>query len=230
MEKERTSPRVYHIHFDARVMPDSLQAYLESLGFRNDNFSGAPEGYRSFEPDSHMTRKTFDKDEFVDLWQDAEKRAEGSDFVGYMEGEFIAYDDLIDEKSFGPAKLGYLIVPFSIRRRQLRHPEMFRETEIHLAMDADRSDPYMIKSLLDAGFYGAYMRKQDRRNIILTAQGFRKDIEPLASSLRTYLNEFGGVVRGTLKEEKIVRYKLFGVEVSELPEVVDNVAYDGLRI
>ena len=103
--------------------------------------------------------------------------------------------------------------------------ERFRETEIHLALDKDRSDPRVLRKMLDAGLYGAYLPKGEHTGLILTAQGFKRDIVPLRNALETYLHKAGGVARATLKEERAIAHKLIGITPHELPEIVDRVTY-----
>jgi len=92
-------------------------------------------------------------------------------------------------------------------------------------MDKDFSDLRLIKSLLDAGLYGAYLPKPDHTTLVLTIQGFKKDISNLKELIRKYVREAGGAVRCTMKEERAVRYKLCGIKSEDLPEIADKITY-----
>jgi hypothetical protein len=77
--------------------------------------------------------------------------------------------------------------------------------------------------MLEAGLYGAYLPKTHGTFIVLTIQGFAKDIFAVGEALRSYLAQAGGAVGCTLKEELAIRYKLYGITSAECPEIVDQV-------
>lgn len=220
---EKTNPKIFHIHIDAHHMPKSLEKHVRTeLGFYDHHFTGHPDGYRHFEPNAHLTRKLTTYDEFETGWIALEDCI-GGDFVGYFEGEFIPVDEAIPERPYNDS----IPVPFEIKRRRLRgtSDEQFRQTELHLVMDKDASDPRLIKKLLDAGLYGAYLPKKDHNAVVLTMQGFRKDICPLYKTLKEYLHQAGGIMKGTLKEERAIRHKLIGIIPEQLPEIADTITY-----
>ena len=221
---EQTQPGIFHIHIDARYMsPDLSKIVKEELGFYDHHFIGHPDGYEHFEPNAHLTRKIQTGKEFKQVWGELERLVEGIDFIGYLEGEYIPSDDPIPESPYDDS----VEFPFRVERRRLRGTpeEQFRETEIHLVMDKDKSDERVIRKILDAGLYGAFLPKKDHTAVVLTMQGFKRDIEPLSQSLTKYLHRVGGVVRGTIKEERAINYKLIGVNPVELPEIADKVIY-----
>ena len=96
-----------------------------------------------------------------------------------------------------------------------------------MVLDKDRSDQGLIKKLLDSGLYGAYLPKQTYNGLVLTMQGFRRDIEPLLQAVTDYLMIAGGVVSGTIKLEHAIRYKLFGIASEDQPEIANKVVYHG---
>ena len=215
---ELTKSGMYHIHVDARSMPLELSKYaLVSLGFTETNFSGHPDGFRHFEPNIHLTLKIATSEEFKSAWMLLEQKAAHTGLVGYLEGEYIRTDEIFEEKPYQKVP-----VPFYIKRRRLAGPpqESFREAELHLVMDKDRSNPTLIRKLLESGLYGAYMPKGDHTAVVLTIQGFREDISAIAASLRGFLRQSGGAYRCTLKEELAIRHRLFGVDPIELPEII----------
>ncbi len=217
-------PGIYHLHLDGSVMSPELDAYVKTkYGFTNGDFCGHPEGYKHFEPLVHRIFKTPDRNVFNTVWEDIEVQAQQLGFVGYLEGEFIKGDELIPYASFDDA----VPVPFQIDRRQLRGTpgEEFREAELHLVMDRDESDPRLAKKLLDAGLYGAYIPDGDRVEVVFTAQGFIRDIDPLIVALRDYLHRAGGAVHCQLFDERARNYKVINTDHTCLPEIVDRVEY-----
>ncbi|MEK6982744.1 MAG: hypothetical protein AABX38_07450 [Candidatus Micrarchaeota archaeon] len=92
-------------------------------------------------------------------------------------------------------------------------------------MDKDESDPRLIKKLLQAGLYGAYVRKRDYTAIVLTIQGFRSKVDPLVGALWEYLNQTGGAVRCSIQEERAIAHELYHIIPEKLPEIVGKVEY-----
>lgn len=224
MNLEPTQSNIFHIHIDATNFPIELEAFsLQELGFVDTDFSGHPEGYVHFEPKRHLTLKLKTKQEFAEIWERLEKKAdECSDFVGYLEGEFIPKDEFIPYKPYEDKSL-----PFKIKRRTLKSSknEEFRQTEFHLTMEKTKTHPTLIKRLLDSGLYGAYIPKQDGEFLVLTTQGFIKDIVPLYEELKKHLLKVGGAYRCTLKEERALKFKMYGIAPENLPEIADEIEY-----
>lgn len=217
--------KLFHIHIDTQSeSPELHRAAQEALGFYSHNFRGHPDGYPHFEPTRHSSFKTSDSRIFRSTWAQLEALiSEHPEVVGYIEGEFIPLDADIPEKpiqDFSPLGI-------RIERRRLSSAlgESFRETEIHVVMDFDRSDSNVVTELLEAGFYGALLDKTDHRAIVLTMQGTRRQIGPLLSATHKYLKEIGGVVRGSIKEERAIRHRLFNMPVEDLPEVAKCIDY-----
>jgi len=222
--KEQTQPNIFHIHIDATHLPVKLEEFArKSLGFVNTDFSGHPEGFSHFEPDRHLTLKIETKPQFIETWNRLVSKADQcSDFVGYLEGEYVPIDEVIPYKTFEESA-----VPFKILRRVLDGSidEQFRQTELHLTFDKDVSAPVQIDRLLESGLYGAFIPKKHGTFVVLTAQGFVRDISPLYEQLKKYLLETGGVFNCTLKEERAIKFKLYGLSPSHLPEVVSEISY-----
>lgn len=222
---EATQPNIFHIHIDAKKMPSQLDEFaLKELGFYDTDFNGHPEGYQHFEPNRHLTLKVKTKEDFNEIWEKLEEKADGADgFVGYLEGEYIPNDEYIPYKEFEDHP-----VPFKIERRILdgSEKEQFRQTEFHLTMEKSQSNPILMKKLLDSGLYGAYIPKKDGEFLVLTMQGFIKDIVPLYDELKKYLLKTGGAYRCTIKEERALRFKMYGVDSYDLPEIAENIVYN----
>lgn len=219
--------RTFHLHIDATVMPEPLYNVLkDDMGFWDSEFSGHPEGFDHFEPNRHVTLKFTEGPKFRKACNNLEILVgQYPDFVGYLEGEYIREERFIEEVS---TKCD-LPVPFRISRKRLDGSsfESFRESELHLTLDKDNSNPHLIKSLLDAGLYGAYLPKQDYTALVLTIQGFREDVGRLVDCLWSHVNNTGGVVRGKLKEEFAIWHRLYGMKPQDLPEIIDRVEYFG---
>lgn len=141
---------------------------------------------------------------------------------GYLEAEFIPIDDFIPYKEYQE-----IPVPFEIRRRRLdgSKNEQFRQAEIHFTMDKDKSHPDLLKKLLDSGLYGAYIPKDRGTFLVLTIQGFVKDINPFCEILKEYIEQSGGAYLYTLKEERAIIHKLLGITPKDLPEIADEIKY-----
>ena len=217
-------PGIYHLHLDGSYASEALDHFVKEMyKFTNGDFCGHPEGYKHFEPLYHRIYKTESKSNFFVTWEAVEQMARLTGFIGYIEGEFIKGDELIDTIPFDDT----IPVPFFLERRRLRGEpnEGFREAELHLVMDRDKSDPRLVKKLLDAGLYGAYIPDGDRIELVLTAQGFIRDIDPLIASLRDYLKRAGGTVHGQLFDERAVRYAIFNADHTSLPEIVDRIEW-----
>ncbi len=228
--EETVQSGIFHIHIDSRINlgdKNTLFDYFkQELGFYDTNFSGHPIGYASITtPHPHLTLKLRNKPEFEERWEKVSRACRDSDFAGYIEGEVIPIDELVQSTKYNEK----IPIPFTLQKRSLRGPpqEEFREIELHLTMDAEKSHPEVIHHLLDAGFSGAYMPKKrgdiEYKAIILTAQGFRKTIHPLTGLLRDYLSAVGGVQRGTIKVEKVLKYELFHMDYAQLPLVVEEI-------
>ncbi len=224
--EEPTTPGIFHIHIDTQS--DNKETFefhsyaRDRLKFFNHEFSGHPDGYIHFEPTKHSSFKTKDKSEFDKVWQKLkEKTKDYSKIEGYLEGEYIPTDEKI---IFTPME-SFFKPPFSIKRRVLSELEDFRQTEFHLSLDWDNSERRVINALLDSGLYGALMKKRDYTSIILTVQGYRKDIRPLLKKTKEYLNEVGGVVRGTIKEEVAICNFKMNYKSKQLPEIADIITY-----
>jgi hypothetical protein len=221
---EKTQPKIFHIHIDAKKMPSELDNFaIKTLGFYDTDFNGHPEGYQHFEPNRHLTLKVKTKEEFTEIWDVLEAKADACpDFVGYLEGEFIPEDEYIPFKEFEDHP-----VPFKVNRRVLTgsEKESFRQTEFHLTMEKTKSNEILKKRLLDSGLYGAYIPKKDGEFLVLTMQGFIKDIIPLYAEVKNYLLKTGGAYRCTLKEERAIKFKMYGINSADLPEIAESVTY-----
>ncbi len=230
-----TQPGIFHIHVDGTHVPPELRARTIELGYVDTNFDGHPYGYEHFEPVLHLTLKVSSRDEFDKKWAElVALYSAHAGFTGYLEGEYIKIDEELPEKAYAGGD--DLCSPFRITRRRLTDAERFRQTELHLTMNRDRSDPRLITALLEAGLYGAHMPKnklccdgsvKEWHDLVLTAQGSARAIVPLVASVRAFVETVGGAVGCTLKEEVAHCHYLQGITPADLPEIVDRVELIG---
>lgn len=214
----QTQSGTWHLHIDGTRMNDAFRAWCEAQGFEWANFAGHPEDFEHFEPAEHLTVKLNSRRTFDELFAATCTAAEAA-FVGYVEGEYISRVIEIPDQPFVD-----LIVPFHVERRTLRAEEQFREGEFHLTFDADHSDARRVEQLLRAGLYGAYEKKGDgRRYLVLTMQGYMRDVVRMTEGLETFLREAGGLVRARLKIERAMGFRLFGITTKNLPPIAGNI-------
>jgi hypothetical protein len=207
----------FHIHIDAHQLAQGFEDFLlGDLGFWNTDFSGHPVGVLHFETPRHLTYKTKDAKNFKTVFDNVTAYLKGrpDDISGYVEGEFIPLDINIKEKPFDPT----VPVPCQFELTTLA-AGTFREDEIHITLDRDRSDPRLIDNLRSMGFFSAYMDKSFGTVEILTAQGTRQIIQQLLSQVLTYLNTAGGAINCSVKEERILRWWLSDPDI-KLPPVI----------
>ncbi|HEX7722712.1 MAG TPA: hypothetical protein VF397_11180 [Pyrinomonadaceae bacterium] len=212
----------FHIHVDAITLNDKFEDYLiNQLGFWRSDFSGHPEGVEHFEPPHHLTAKLQTAAEFRRVFDQLVSYAEQQQSMkGYLEGEFIASDDDLKERPFD----SFVKPPFTISKTTLAEGE-FRETEIHVVLNRDKSDPALLQSLLDMGLYTAYMEKSYGTAQIFTAQGSRERIQEMLPALKNYLEMAGGAVNCSIKEERVAAWWLSEPGL-RLPPVVGSVEWN----
>jgi hypothetical protein len=208
---------VFHIHVDAQEMSAELELFLiGQLKFWNSDFSGHPPGALHFETPRHLTWKSTDaaaaKSTFTTLTDYLE--ANPGCITGYVEGEYIPVDIDLPAIPFNPE----IPVPYHLELGSLA-PGKFREDEIHITLDRDKSDPRLLTALRSMGFFSAWMEKPQNSVEIFTAQGDRSHIQKVLADMQIYLQAVGGAVGGSIKEERIIRWWLSSPEIS-LPPVV----------
>jgi hypothetical protein len=209
----------FHIHVDAQQMSLELELFLiENLKFWNSNFSGHPEGALHFETPRHLTWKSKDAKEARSTFDTLINYLESNPncIEGYVEGEYIPVDIDLPAQPFNPN----IPIPYRLELCSLE-PGKFREDEIHITLDREKSDPRLIAALRSMGFFSAWMEKSSSSVEIFTVQGERLHIEKIFADMITYLRNAGGAVNGSIKEEKIVRWWLSSPDL-KLPPVFQN--------
>jgi hypothetical protein len=210
----------FHIHVDAAQISPPFEEYLAQTGFVRTDFAGHPEGADGFEAPNHLTLKLYDAAEFRKKFDEVAHAAiETSGIRGYLEGEFIPVDRDVADR---PYQAG-VDIPFRVESRPIAQGS-FRETEIHITLDRDRSDPRLLASLTEMGFFSAYMHKSYGVAQIFTVQGTRTVIDQLLPRLFAYLESCGGTANCSVKEERVARWWLSDPTVA-LPPVISDIEW-----
>jgi hypothetical protein len=208
----------FHVHIDAVSMSEDFDRFLAKLGFWRSDFAGHPEGEEGHEPPHHLTQKTASSDEFKALFDKVVAYASTHDAMrGYVEGECITIDKDIEPRPFDPS----VKPPFKIIKTTLP-AGTFRETEIHITLSRDESDPRLLKALQEMGLFSAYLPKPEGIFQVFTVQGAREKFRPMLPALIEYLEKAGGSVRCSIKEERVAQWWKSSPEVS-LPPVIDSI-------
>ena len=209
----------FHVHVDASwVSPKFECEAITKLGFWRSDFLTEPGSEGVFAPAFHLTKKPCSTAEFrVDFGRVRDLAERSGGVKGYLEGEFIAYRAEFDPRPFNT----HVPVPLRFTTRSVE-PGNFRETELHITLDRDRSDPRIIATLRRMGFFEAYTPKPYGVAAIFTIQGSRAQIREALPLIHSYLAEAGGISHGKLKEERIVDWWVSDRDVS-LPPVIDSI-------
>ncbi len=216
---------MFHIHVDATKMNSEFERDLvERLNFYKVNYSidrkevdlaeGEPEH------EYHLTLKLDSSRVFKDTCNDifgiivAKKTIDS----GYVECEFVALDD---RPSHSPYK--EVDVPFKLSMRSPR-AGAFRESELHVTLSRDESDPRLIKHIHhDIGMLSGFIPKDWGVAQIFTAQGTQSQINQIRDPLVNYIHSAGGAARCSIKEERTVRYWMSHADGIGLPYVIDQI-------
>jgi len=219
-----------HIHVDAHSpLSEEFERYLlVDLGFVWTQFDEPEEPVEDYYPRYHLTRKFYDRSEFKSMQKLLYDYLENSDdpFDGYAEFEALTVDQRLneDEKPFNPGiEPSFRISPENWKKLHgAKGPDSFRESEIHLGMDAERSDPRLIERLTDMGFMVIFNTKEvagsKYRQIIFTMQGSPwETIDDICQRTIRYIDEAGGAVNCDIIEERITTHWLSGPHVARPP-------------
>jgi hypothetical protein len=212
--------REFHIHIDARWLGDEFEKVLmEKLQFYLKNFSEFPISTARYAPDRHLTYKVDNRkvfEEKLDVILNFINYHPNS-MSGYIEGEEITHKLVIPPRPFNTD----ILPPFKLELGSLPTGK-FREDEIHITLDRDRSDPRLILSLRQMGFFSVYMDKDYGTAEIFTTQGSCRDVRRVLPLITNYLNEVGGAVNCVIKEETIVRSWMSSPDL-QLPPVISTI-------
>jgi hypothetical protein len=205
----------YHIHIDANYLSSQAEVLLlDKFGFTDTAFSGHAKGALHFETPKHFTFKTKSNLEFNCKFESIHQYFldNPESVVGYLEGEYVPLDTEILPKPFDRT----VPVPFKLALTNLESGS-FREDEIHITLDRDKSEPQLLENLRTMGFFSAYMDKPHSNVEIFTAQGSKKNVRVILKHVKEYLHKAGGGIGGTIKEEIILRWWLSDPQISIPP-------------
>lgn len=212
---------LYHIHVDAEYIAPQFEEYVcQNLGFWVADFLHESQ-YESWEPQRSLTYKTDDSQDFKRVFISTRKYAKRNpgQFVGYIEGEFIACDMDIVSKEFDPS----IKLPFKVHTK-LPLPAQFREGEIHVCFLKKQSDSRLQQALEAMGLHPCYTPKQEGVMAVLTCQGSLEQIGQLLPKITTYLQEAGGGANCSIKEEHIAEWWMSDPGV-KLHPIVDHIEW-----
>ncbi len=213
----------FHIHVDGTELSQQTQCFLRDLGLWEDNFDDSYNNpiapilhwtWKGLQTQAtEMRRKMSSIRGFLTACGfSAEEVSQGelphvyagdpSIFRGYVEVEAIPDDIDVEEKPF---KEG-VSIPFVLEMRPIE--SAFRQSEVHVVMDEDGSDPRLHRALLAMGMYEARKPlKTGGMRMIYTAQAeTRQTIDGLLPDLLQYLVETGGGRGLSVKREHIVDF------------------------
>lgn len=210
----------FHIHVDAASILPEFEQYLVQTGFVRTDFAGHPEGVEGFEAPNHMTLKLYDSIDFRKKFDEVAAEASATSGIkGYLEGEYIPVDEDVADRPYQEG----VKIPFRVECRPIAKGS-FRETEIHITLERDRSDARLLASLSEMGFFSAYMKKTYGVAQIFTVQGSRNQIDKLLPPLLSFLKTSGGTSHCSVKEERVARWWLSEPSV-KLPPVIDEIEW-----
>jgi len=212
----------FHIHVDAsNISPISVDFLERNLGFWRADF--IPSGGESYAPAFHLTTKPTSGKEFRQKFKQVIEWAGINDHVrGYVEGEYIASRCTIRHREFDES----VADPFTITRKRL--PEgSFRESEIHVTMNRDASDPRVLSRLAQIGFFSARVVKRYGIAEVMTIQGSTDQIKFLLPTVVQYLDRIGGCADCVIKEERIADWWVSDNHIT-LPPVIDVITPCGV--
>lgn len=210
-----------HIHVDATFVPRGLDEELTAgCGLSRRDFVEAPTNEMTYTPELHYTVKPVTTIEFRKQFKGVLRTVNKfPEFVGFVEGEYIPTIHEVPERPFDPS----IAIPFEVTTRWLAAGS-FRESEIHVTMSHDDSDPRLREKLLKMGLLPAYYPKIWGMAQIFTVQGSRREMKRVLTPLLHFLECAGGSTRCRVKEERIARWWMSSQDLS-LPPVIDSVKW-----
>lgn len=206
---------MFHVHIDAISIEPCFEEYLLGFGFRRDNFVGHPEEQPAYEPNHHFTRKVAHGSDFREAFARVKAFVESRKAMdGYIEGEYVVSDVDIASRPFDAR----VAPPFRLLRKPLP-AGTFREGEIHITFDRDRSNPYVIRTLREMGLFAGYIPKPYGVGVVFNAQGSRLYISSIRAEMIDFLIRAGGTEACSLKEERIVDWWMSRPNIEMAPQI-----------
>jgi hypothetical protein len=217
---------MFHIHVDAIKMNSEFERDLvERLKFYRVDYSIDRSSVdlhpKNPEHEYHLTHKSDSSREFKAVEAEVLKmvREQKPITCGYVETEFVALDDRPEFKPYQDTPL-----PFRLSMRP-PEPGAFRESELHVTLSQDESDPRLLYVLHhQIGMLSGFIPKQHGMAQIFTAQGTQAQINQIRDPLVDYIHSAGGAKHCSIKEERTVRYWMSHPEGIGLPHVIDQIS------
>ena len=222
----------FHIHVDALSLDSAFEQHLcKNLHFYRVDYSIDPHSVDLEENSSghsyHLTFKTRSSLDFKRVFKELQEFVKEKNPIerGYIEGEFIPFSKKFEERPFRE-----ISIPF---RLHMKPPETgnFRESEIHVTLSRDESDPRLLDALHNnMNLLSGYIPKSWGIAQIFTIQGTRAQIDELREPLWNFLHKTGGAVRGSMKEERTAGYWMSHPDKIGLPHVISRIEYNSTNI
>jgi len=194
----------HEIHADLEgTCSPGFVAALKALGFYDDRFIHPEGGRTPFVPLCHLTIRPANGSEQRQLFQKARDLAisYGKEVEGYLESEVAHVISGFAEMEFNPsvrllAKVETTFLPAGC----------FREDEIHVQFDKDRTHPRIAQEFQGAGWRQAFCPEEYGTGDIWTVQGTRLQIEELLPMTLSYLNQVGGLASCAVRREVVAHW------------------------
>ncbi len=217
---------MFHIHVDAiRMNPEFKKDLVERLRFYHVNYSidrcSVDLHPENPEHEYHLTHKTNSSTEFKRVRDEVLRivRTTNSLGLGYVECEFVALDDRPEFKPYQDRP-----VPFRLSMRP-PEPGTFRESELHVTLSKDESDPRLLEALHHRiGMLSGFIPKNYGMAQIFTAQGTQTQIDKIRDPLVDFIHSAGGARHCSIKEERTVSYWMSHHGGVGLPHVIDRIS------
>lgn len=212
----------FHIHVNAHSISSCAESFLvQECGFRPYDPCGYPDTALCYKIPRHFVKDAANGKDFKSIFRSIETyfKEHSKAIDGFIEGEYVSFDTQIEEKEFNPN----VSFPFKLFLKNLP-PGTFRQNEIHIIFDKDKSDIRLIDTLRKAGlFSSAYLKKTHCTVEVLSAQGNHKTIGQILPQVLNFMESAGGGIKCNVMEEKIVQWWVSSPSLN-LPPIIDLVA------
>ena len=217
---------MFHIHVDAiKMNPEFERDLVKRLKFYRVDYSidRSSVDLHPENPDHeyHLTHKADSSTEFKRVRDEVLRIVHATNpiHLGYIESEFMALEYLPEFRPYQDTP-----IPFCLSMRP-PEPGAFRESELHVTLSRDESDPRVLEALHNKiGMLSGFIPKKYGMAQIFTAQGTQAQINQIRDPLVDYINFAGGARHCSIKEERTVSYWMSHPEGIGLPHVIDRIS------
>lgn len=205
----------FHIHIDGHRLPPCAREAIsntpfEETPFRRDLMCDG------FEAPHHYTLKTQDSRVFKTSFENIVGKLHDTDFAGYVEGEFIAYDQDVSYEPGRNDSLDGIITKFASLPAG-----GFRETELHITLRKTEQIVPVTNALRKIGFFSAFMDKTFGLAEILTLQGSKDAVMAIEGIVIDYLRSRKEIENCSIKREDVARYWLSTADIKRAPTLIE---------